>query len=53
MVCSTDFHVYTFRYKGDPTTHIGMMAQEVEKVHPEAVGSAMGFKTVDYKKAVE
>ena len=47
--------IYTFKYKGDNTeqTHIGYMAQDVEKVHPEAVGESHGFKTVDYDKASE
>ena len=45
--------IYKFKYKGDPTeqTHIGFMADEVEKVHPEAVGLAGGYKTVDYDRA--
>jgi hypothetical protein len=47
--------IYTFKYKGDNAeqTHIGYMAQDVEKVHPEAVGESHGFKTVDYDKASE
>jgi len=47
--------IYTFKYKGDDTeqTHTGYMAQDVEKVHPEAVGESHGFKTVDYDKASE
>lgn len=45
--------IYKYKYKGDPKeqTHIGLMADEVEKKHPEAVGLAAGFKTVDYDKA--
>jgi len=45
--------IYNFKYKGDPTeqTHIGYMAQDVEKVHPEAVGESNGFKTVNYEQA--
>ena len=45
--------IYKFKYKGDPSeqTHIGFMADEVEKKHPEAVGESQGFKTVDYDKA--
>ena len=45
--------IYTFKYKGDPAeqTHIGFMADEVEKKHPEAVGLAGGYKTVDYDRA--
>lgn len=43
--------IYRFRYKGDPTWHMGLMAQEVEKAHPEAVGELGGIKTVDIRKA--
>ena len=32
---------------------MGLMAHEVEGVHPEAVGEAAGYKTVDYRKAVQ
>ena len=47
--------IYTFKYKGDDAeqTHIGYMAQDVEKIHPEAVGESHGYKTVDYDKASE
>lgn len=45
--------IYSYRIKGDPTTQIGLMADEVEDRHPEAVGSLAGFKTVDYDKATE
>lgn len=47
--------IYSFRYKGDPqkVTHIGFMADEVEKKHPEAVGLAGGLKTVDYARATK
>jgi len=43
--------IYSFKYKGDPEehTHIGFMADEVEKRHPEDVGLAGGYKTVDYE----
>ena len=43
--------VYSFRYKGDPKTQIGLMAQDVEKRDPKAVGSLFGLKTVDYRRA--
>ena len=45
--------IYKFKYKGDPAeqTHIGFMAQDVEKKKPEAVGLAGGYKTVDYDRA--
>ena len=45
--------IYSYRYKGSPHTQIGLMAQEVEKKHPDAVGESGGFKTVDYKAATE
>lgn len=43
--------IYNFKYNGDDRTQIGLMAQDVEKHHPEAVGLAGGMKTVDYDKA--
>jgi hypothetical protein len=45
--------IYSFNYKGQDQTQIGLMAQDVEKRHPEAVGEAGGYKTVDYDKATE
>jgi hypothetical protein len=45
--------IYSYKMHGDPRTHIGLIAQKVEKKHPEAVGLAGGFKTVDYGKATE
>jgi soluble lytic murein transglycosylase-like protein len=45
--------IYTFKYKGDDReqTHVGFMADEVERDHPEAVGKRDGYKTVDYSQA--
>ncbi|BAF86847.1 hypothetical protein AZC_0849 [Azorhizobium caulinodans ORS 571] len=43
--------VYRFRYKGAPETHIGLMAQDVMKAVPEAVGDMGGFLGVDYGAA--
>ena len=40
--------LYSFKYKGDDTTHFGPMAQDVEKRHPEDIGLAGGYKTVNY-----
>jgi len=40
--------VYIFNYIWSPQKHIGFIAQEVEKVIPEAVGDIFGIKTVDY-----
>lgn len=45
--------IHSYNYKGDPRTQIGLIAQEVQKHHPEAVGVAGGYKTVDYDKATE
>ncbi len=45
-------NVYAFRYKGDPTPRIGLMAQEIERKTPSAVSEIMGgIKVVDYGKA--
>lgn len=43
--------VYRYRYKGDPRFQIGVMAQDVEKREPDAVGSIFGVKHVDYLQA--
>ncbi|MBO9580331.1 MAG: tail fiber domain-containing protein [Sphingobium sp.] len=40
--------VYAYRYIWGGPVQIGVMAQEAEQISPEAVGEAMGFKTVDY-----
>jgi len=46
--------IYKYRYKdGDKRKQIGLMAQDVEKKHPHAVGLAGGYRTVDYDKATE
>jgi hypothetical protein len=45
--------VYGFRYKGAPAYHIGLMAQDVEKITPEAVIEINGYKAVDYRAATE
>ena len=45
--------IYSYKYKGEKRTQIGLMAQDVEKKHPEAVGLMGGYKTVDYKKATK
>lgn len=45
--------VYRYRYKGDDTPHIGLIAQEVEERNPDAVREFGGFKAVDYHKATE
>ncbi len=50
--------IYSYKYNGDDKTQIGLMAQDVERVKPEAVGLAPAadgnlYKTVDYEKATE
>lgn len=45
--------IYKYKYKGDNHTQIGLMAQDVERHHPEAVGLAAGYKTVDYDQATK
>mgnify|MGYP001553907273 CR=1 FL=1 len=42
--------VYTYRYKGDETPQMGVMAQDVEKVIPDAVRKFGKFKAVDYSQ---
>lgn len=46
------FPVYTFKYKHDDQhkVHMGVMAQDVEKVKPEAVKEFGGIKHVNYSK---
>lgn len=43
--------VFSYRFKGDNVPQIGLLAQEVEKAVPEAVGESGGFKTVRYDLA--
>jgi Chaperone of endosialidase len=45
--------VYGYRYKGAPAYHIGLMAQDVEKIAPDAVIEINGYKAVDYRAATE
>ena len=43
--------VHSYRYKGDDTPRIGLIAQEIERDRPEAVGEIGGFKAVNYDLA--
>ncbi len=44
---------YAFRYKGEQMLHLGVMADEVELIHPEAVFyDHNGYAKVDYARAV-
>lgn len=45
--------IYSYNYKGDGMTHIGLIAQEVEQVNPEAVHRIGSVRVVNYEKAVE
>ena len=40
--------LYTFKYWLDGTTHVGVMADEVKRIHPDAVQLIGGFDHVDY-----
>ena len=44
--------VYAYTYKTGGPAMLGLMADEVEKVNPNAVGSVGGYKTVNYMEAV-
>lgn len=41
-------NIYQFRYKGKPDKELGLVAQDVEKTHPEAVFNLGGTKYVNY-----
>ena len=43
-------NVYEYNYLWSPTKWVGFIAQEVEKIIPEAVLNVNGFKVVDYGK---
>lgn len=45
--------IYAFRYFGTGATHIGLMADDVERIVPEAVSEFAGIKMVDYGLALE
>ena len=45
--------IYRYNFKGDPKTQIGLLAQEVEEVNPDAVMQAGGLKMVNYKDATD
>lgn len=47
---ATGLNIYEFSYKGDPRRFEGVIAQEVEKVYPDAVSDTdLGFKAVNYE----
>ena len=43
--------VYSFNFRGNEMTHIGLMADEVRKIRPEAVREMHGYDFVDYSLA--
>lgn len=44
-------NVYSYKYINDKGPYIGVMADEVERLVPEALGPMIdGYKTVDYRK---
>lgn len=45
--------IYSFRYKGDHSWRVGVLAQEVEKLYPEAVETIDGVKHVHYDRLPE
>ena len=46
--------IYSFKYKGDPKTQIGLMAQEVKRKKPSAVRKRPdGLMEVDYARALK
>lgn len=42
--------IYRYRYAWNDEPQIGVMADEVAQIRPDAVGNAFGFATVDYSK---
>lgn len=49
-VLDNGLNIYTFKYIGEDKVNIGVMAQEVEKVNPDAVQEINGIKHVNYGK---
>lgn len=47
------FNVYTFNYIGEKRRAVGLMAQEVEKIMPEAVIEQDGYKHIDYAMVLD
>jgi hypothetical protein len=46
-------NIYKYRYKAGGPIQMGLMAQEVEKKHPDAVVKKGGIRFVDYGKALK
>lgn len=47
---SDGINVYTFEYVWGGPRHVGYMADEVERLYPDAVFDVGGYKMVDYSK---
>jgi hypothetical protein len=45
-------NVWAFRYKGSEHLQLGLMADEVKQLHPDAITVVDGYDWVDYAKAV-
>lgn len=45
-------NLYSFRYKGEETPHVGLLAQEREKIDPDSVVEVGGLKVVNYGRAL-
>jgi hypothetical protein len=46
--------IYAYRYRGMPQTHFGVIAQEIEATHPDAVVMRPdGFMGVNYEKLAD
>lgn len=46
--------IYRYQFKGSPEWHVGLIAQDVEKKHPDAVHEGIGgIKMVDLKSATD
>lgn len=49
-----DVYIYSFKYIfGPDISHIGVMAQEIEPILPDAIKELNGLKYVDYSKVFE
>lgn len=47
-------NIYKFKFKGGGLSKLGVMAQEIEKKHPEAVKKTpSGFKAVNYSRVAD
>lgn len=46
-------NIYAYNFRGEARTQIGLMAQEVQSLHPAAVLNVEGVLHVDYAKALE